>query len=146
VWGQLEDSWSKDTANRVNNLVAKKWFSYGSYYARYLTFVSPKKRRTLSRPIRHAYHIPFLLFLREHAEDIHTNPNFSLIDAIQINLGRWDRPVPDGWVRRQLSRGKCLILLDGLDEVADATRREEGGRAMGAGADEEIRPQSFPET
>jgi hypothetical protein len=28
-------------------------------------------------------------------------------------------------VRRQLSRGKCLILLDGLDEVADAILREE---------------------
>ncbi len=38
VWLQLEDAWSKDTATWVNNLVEKKWFSYGSYYARFLTF------------------------------------------------------------------------------------------------------------
>jgi energy-coupling factor transporter ATP-binding protein EcfA2 len=228
VWKQLNGPWSEDTATWVNNLVKKKWFSYGSYYARYLTFqhrdfdikglstqsiytleleqvfvdlsidpkpihqivanpipsqvpdalrtghhslweylaaqplkqqhmvivgapgsgkttllkhlaltfVNHKKRRTLSRHIRHAYRLPFLLFLREHAEDIHTNSRFSLIDAIQSNLNRWDRPAPEGWVRSQLSKGKCLILLDGLDEVADATLREEVAqwvqRQMGA--------------
>jgi energy-coupling factor transporter ATP-binding protein EcfA2 len=217
VWDLLVDAWSKDTATWVNNLVKKQWFSYRSYYARFLTFqhrdfdikglstqsiytleleqvfvdlsidpkpihqvlsnpipseapeelrsgqhslweylsakplknqhlvivgapgsgkttllkhlaltfVSQKKRRSLSRSLRHAYRLPFLLFLREHTKDIHTNQNFSLIDAIQNTLSRWDRSVPEGWVRRQLNKDTCLILLDGLDEVADVTRREE---------------------
>src|SRR5258708_3780431 len=38
VWQILADEWSKDTATWVNNLVQKKWFSYRSYYARFLTF------------------------------------------------------------------------------------------------------------
>src|SRR5438876_113293 len=38
VWEQLADAWSKDTATWVNNLVKMLLFSYGSYYARFLTF------------------------------------------------------------------------------------------------------------
>ena len=40
-------------------------------------------------------------------------------------LKRWERSVPEGWVKRQLSKGKCLILLDGLDEVGDVSLRAE---------------------
>ena len=38
VWQHLEDEWSKGTADWVNNLVKKQWFSYKRYYARFLTF------------------------------------------------------------------------------------------------------------
>jgi energy-coupling factor transporter ATP-binding protein EcfA2 len=222
VWQQLEDDWSKGTANWVNNLIQKKWFSYHSYYARFLTFqhrdfdikglstqsiytleleqvfvdlsidpkpmhqissnpmpaqisvasipeelrmgthslwnylaakplqnqqivilgapgsgkttllkhlalvlVNHKKRRSLSRQIKHTYKLPFLLFLREQAKAIHEKPSFSLAEAIETALARWERPAPEGWARRQLSKGNCLILLDGLDEVGDTSLRKE---------------------
>jgi hypothetical protein len=40
--------------------------------------------------------------------------------------------VPAGWFRRQLQRGGCLILLDGLDEVADPQKRRAVSNWIGA--------------
>jgi predicted NACHT family NTPase len=90
-----------------------------------LTLVHPQKRRTLSRRLQRAYHTPFLLFLREHAQAIQNDPSFSLVKAIESGLSDWDRAVPAGWVQHQLSTGKCLILLDGLDEVPNSRNREQ---------------------
>jgi energy-coupling factor transporter ATP-binding protein EcfA2 len=90
-----------------------------------LTLVNQKKKRTLSRRLQRAYRLPFLLFLREYIQALQCNADFSLVNAIESHLAGWERPVPEGWVQRQLSAGKCLILLDGLDEVADQNSREQ---------------------
>lgn len=63
--------------------------------------------------------LPILLFLRDHATDIAKKPNYTLVDAIQSRLALWDVDIPRSWFEDALKSGSCLIMLDGLDEVAD---------------------------
>ena len=69
------------------------------------------------------YHLPFLLLLREHQDDIKSNPSFFLTKAIEKDLHRWGLASPPGWINQQLNKKGCLILLDGLDEVANPETR-----------------------
>lgn len=64
---------------------------------------------------------PLLIFLREHAAAIGASPDTRLDDVIFASLK--DIPPPAGWLARRLQRGKCLVMLDGLDEVADVELR-----------------------
>ena len=95
-----------------------------------LTLVARRKQH---RQARIPHKLPIMLFLRDHAGAIHDNaskevPNFTLIDALHDHLKRWEQPEPPvGWVKRQLVRGRCLVLLDGLDEVAEPQIRGEVG-------------------
>lgn len=70
--------------------------------------------------------LPILLTLLEHAEAIATEglEPFAMEDAVRADLRKWKKEVPEGWVRRFLDKGKYLILLDGLDEVADKVQRQ----------------------
>lgn len=71
--------------------------------------------------------IPIYLTLREHAEaipDTHEQPAYLLPDAIQRTLSRYDLAAPNGWFRSQLDKGNCVVLMDGLDEVADQDARK----------------------
>jgi len=94
-----------------------------------LSLVAPGKR--LNDRISIPRKLPILLFLRDHANTIHINANkdkhgFTLIEALHDHLKRWEQPDPPaGWVKRQLDGGRCLVLLDGLDEVADPQVRKE---------------------
>jgi NACHT domain len=67
--------------------------------------------------------VPVLLALRERAESIVANPAISLPDVIRAAVGTASGKEPGGWWERQLERGRCLILLDGLDEVARTSDR-----------------------
>jgi energy-coupling factor transporter ATP-binding protein EcfA2 len=67
--------------------------------------------------------VPVLLFLRDHAPEIAQNPHFSLIDAIQDRLSPWEVDIPAHWFASAFKRGQCLVMLDGLDEVADPDLR-----------------------
>lgn len=88
-----------------------------------------KKRRHYHASIPHK--LPVLLFLRDHANAIHMNANqenhdFTLVEALRDHLRKWEQPEPpQGWIKDQLNRGRCLIMLDGLDEVADPQVRKE---------------------
>lgn len=68
--------------------------------------------------------VPVLVPLRERAASILANPSIPLAAVIRATvvqgLGK-DASLgkePSGWWERQVDRGRCLILLDGLDEVA----------------------------
>ena len=65
---------------------------------------------------------PILLFLREHAAAIAANPDVKLAELAEASLK--NLPPPAGWFAGQLARGKCVVMLDGLDEVADAAVRK----------------------
>jgi hypothetical protein len=58
------------------------------------------------------------LALREHAAAIAVNPSVSLPDVVRSVVGGAAGQEPAGWWERQLRRGRCVVLFDGLDEVA----------------------------
>jgi hypothetical protein len=69
--------------------------------------------------------IPVLLSLRDYADKIQQNPAYSLAEAVRDSLSRMGGSTPPlGWLERKLEAGKCIILLDGLDEVAVPEVRE----------------------
>ncbi len=79
------------------------------------------QRRAVNAPDK----LPVLLFLRDHAAAITGNPAFSLVDAVQQTLQKWQMAAAPGWFERQLAAGSCLVMLDGLDEVADPAARQQ---------------------
>jgi hypothetical protein len=66
---------------------------------------------------------PVVLALREHAGSIVADPAISLPAVVRAAVGDAAGREPGGWWERQLSRGQCVVLLDGLDEVALAQDR-----------------------
>lgn len=84
-----------------------------------------QQKREHSRLPHLPYRLPMLLFLREHAAAIAKNRQFSLADAVQIDLfHRQPTKRRKEWIEGELNEGQCLVLLDGLDEVADELARQ----------------------
>jgi len=98
-----------------------------------LTFASNKQRRYRLNAL-----IPIMLFLREHAKAIvDTSPSLGeLAQSYFSNVKRYpDLKTPAKWFEKQLRSGKCIVMLDGLDEVAD----EEQRRVVSKWTDEQVR-------
>lgn len=68
---------------------------------------------------------PLLLYLRDLARHIQKNPNYSLRQAIQGQLQSRRIKVSLDWLAAELARGRCLVMLDGLDEVASLAQRQQ---------------------
>ena len=67
--------------------------------------------------------IPVLLSLRQISEQITVQAGPELIRVIEDqDFVKELRPRPE-WFKQQLNRGKCLVMLDGLDEIGDAPKR-----------------------
>ena len=86
-----------------------------------LTLAAGPARR---QPVQAPDKLPILLYLRDHAADIKDNPDLTLDQAARSTLDRWKLPAPPGWFEQQLRQGRCLVMLDGLDEVADPAARQ----------------------
>ena len=67
--------------------------------------------------------VPILLALREVAGPIAANPSISLPDVVRTAVGSAAGREPAGWWERQLGRARCVVMLDGLDEIARADDR-----------------------
>ena len=78
--------------------------------------------------------LPILLEIRKHAKSIDEKPEYSLEDAARNQLGSFGVKAPAKWFERHLEKGACLVLIDGLDEVAD----EELRSAVVAWVDQQI--------
>jgi NACHT domain len=99
-----------------------------------LTLAGNRQRRYRSR----AY-TPVFLFLRDHVAAI-TKENPPAIGTLAqehfSNKSQYaSLKTPAGWFEKQIAKGKCIILLDGLDEIADLQKR----RAVAAWIDNQIR-------
>ena len=70
-------------------------------------------------------HIPILLYLREHADRVIKDEQISLANLIRADLSLLDSAEPPRWFEEQLDQGQCVVMLDGLDEIAS---REHRGR------------------
>ena len=83
-------------------------------------------------------YIPLLLFLRQHVKTIvESAPNLADLAYTHFsNCQKYpDLNPPPNWFAQQLTNGKCIILLDGLDEVADLLQR----RKVSAWVDQQIK-------
>jgi energy-coupling factor transporter ATP-binding protein EcfA2 len=67
--------------------------------------------------------IPTVLFLRDHVKDIIDNPSVLLPQLVEATISKWDISVPSNWFHKKMKDGNCLVMLDGLDEVADVQAR-----------------------
>lgn len=79
--------------------------------------------RHTARQLCHAHRgrrrtTPILLYLRDHVTAIVSTPDVALPGLVRGTLGRYGPDEPDGWFEQRLNDGDCLVLLDGLDEVA----------------------------
>ena len=88
------------------------------------TLLAHAARRSARAGRRNRRRVPVLLALREHAGTIAASPGTPLPDVLRAAVSGMPGSEPDGWWERQLRRGRCMILLDGLDEVA---RQEDRG-------------------
>ncbi|ANS69623.1 putative signal transduction protein with Nacht domain [Streptomyces lincolnensis] len=66
--------------------------------------------------------LPVLLYLRDHAEAL-LAPSAPGLGAVAVAASWLDGKVTARWLERRLDRGGCVVLLDGLDEVADPAER-----------------------
>ncbi|MFN6570642.1 NACHT domain-containing protein [Dendronalium sp. ChiSLP03b] len=87
--------------------------------------------------------IPVLLYLREVRQEIIVD-KLSLAELVtkQVKQKRKIQPLnpPDNWFAEKLCKNKCLVMLDGLDEVADETQRRQVSRWV----DQQM--QTYPDT
>ncbi|MEO1209221.1 MAG: NACHT domain-containing protein [Cyanobacteria bacterium J06638_20] len=95
---------------------------------RYLTLIyASRQQRKLIHPKAPTY-TPVLMYLRDVRKDIVENPETPLVNLINTWVQRLQtidplKP-PSDWFARKLKQNQCLILLDGLDEIADETERQ----------------------
>jgi predicted NACHT family NTPase len=95
---------------------------------RHLTLIYVTKQESNINP-QPPQLIPILFYLREIRDEI-SNQNPSLEDLIKQHLEKLkinNKPLnpPIHWLQKNLRRNKFLILLDGLDEVADKNQRQQ---------------------
>ena len=127
VTGKAHDIWfflnSKITTNN-SPLVIIGPVGYGkSTLMQHVALVLAGKRH---RRYKSRAAVPILLQLRDHAKTIAENKNLALpelIDNYLKELKRYPNP-PVNWFEKKLKSGKCIILLDGLDEAGDKDQRK----------------------
>ena len=86
-----------------------------------LILASNAKHHTISKTNR----LPVLITLREIADQVRKKPEILLPEIIQETLARMDRRAPSGWFENYLRSGRCVVMMDGLDEIADVKSRYE---------------------
>jgi hypothetical protein len=71
-------------------------------------------------------YLPVMLFLRDHVESITETQSLPLGKLTEefFNAKHPNLQAPKGWFELQMKRGRCMVLLDGLDEVAEPRQRK----------------------
>ena len=66
---------------------------------------------------------PILLYLRDIGKTITNSPQLSLGELLEQHQSVRELKPPSNWFQYQLRFKSCLVMLDGLDEVADGEQR-----------------------
>ena len=92
---------------------------------KHLTLTYAKQRH---RQYQAPKFIPVLLYLRDIRHRLVPEESPSLPELIREHITNLPAPdplnPPPNWIEDQLKVGNCLVMLDGLDEVADVDERE----------------------
>ncbi|GAA2581837.1 NACHT domain-containing protein [Actinomadura fulvescens] len=67
--------------------------------------------------------LPVLLYLRDHVRSIAADEAPGLAE-VATDVGWLDGKIDPAWMAKRLDKGRCLVLLDGLDEIADEGQRK----------------------
>ncbi|MEV6285656.1 NACHT domain-containing protein [Kribbella sp. NPDC051770] len=67
--------------------------------------------------------LPLVLYLRDHVQEIVQNPDVTVAELL-AGVTWLKGVIPSDWFERNLSRGRCVVMLDGLDEVAAEEHRQ----------------------
>ena len=93
---------------------------------KYLALIYAKKRH---QDYGAPKFIPVLLYLRDIRDRLVTSQPPNLCELIESHIkslpSHTDLTPPPNWIKDQLKIGNCLVMLDGLDEVADANQRQQ---------------------
>jgi hypothetical protein len=83
--------------------------------------VATRSRSIAKKTVRR--HYPVLIEIRSYSRTILEQPELPLAELIRGVMDSPERSAPEGWWERELKRGRVLLLIDGLDEVADPISR-----------------------
>ena len=81
---------------------------------------------------------PILLYLRDIRETITNSPQLSLVGLLEQQKSIRELKPPKNWFKDRLGFKNCLVMFDGLDEVADERQR----RAVSTWVEQQI--QNYP--
>ena len=126
IWDFLGQSKSKKFQTYRRLAVVGAPGSGKTTLLKYLALIYAKKHyRKHSAP----KFIPVLLYLRDIRDRLVTSQPPNLCELIESHIkslpSHTDLTPPPNWIQDQLKIGNCLVMLDGLDEVADASQREQ---------------------
>jgi hypothetical protein len=92
-----------------------------------------------ARSVRAPRRMPIFIPLRDYKADFTERPPLLPL-LIRRVLNEVPKKEPPNWIETQLKKGRLLVMLDGMDEVADSTARQ----AISAWADRQ--QAMYPET
>ncbi|MCK6557851.1 NACHT domain-containing protein [candidate division KSB1 bacterium] len=118
IWELLE---SKDPGYRIVAIIGKPG-SGKTTLLQYVTLLIAIRKATR----RTKRYIPFHLPLRKYVKDVVASSIEALDLASLLERDLQELKPPVGWVEHKLKNygHRCVVLLDGLDEVADADNRK----------------------
>ncbi|WP_328470838.1 NACHT domain-containing protein [Actinoplanes sp. NBC_00393] len=87
------------------------------------TLLSHVARETAATHREKLRPVPVLLQLRDHASTISGKLSITLPELIRATVPPLIGTEPAGWWEKQLRAGRCVVLFDGLDEVAEGDTR-----------------------
>jgi hypothetical protein len=90
---------------------------------RHVALTLASGRQSPSGRARRTSLLPILLYLREQAKTVVASPEVKLSEMAAGSLRHVSRAPTPSWFEAQLTSGNCLVMLDGLDEVADRENR-----------------------
>ncbi|MDJ0675180.1 MAG: SUMF1/EgtB/PvdO family nonheme iron enzyme [Calothrix sp. MO_167.B42] len=126
IWDFLAQSTKNKFSNYRRLAVIGSPGSGKTTLLRHLTLTYAKKQHGKYKAPQF---IPILLYLRDIRNSIVAEPRPSLPQLIKEHIHNLPAPQtltpPPRWVKEQLKIGNLLVMLDGLDEVADESQRQQ---------------------